>query len=73
MSLAVREQPRNAQQLAVLLNFDYTAARHRLEGLNKLVQTMGEKYGKLCYASEVMELNWKVLEHILEKIRMIQR
>ena len=63
---AVREQPRNAQQLSQALNLDYTTIRHHLGVLekNRLVLTEGEKYGKLYFLSEVMEANWDKLEAI---------
>jgi DNA-binding transcriptional ArsR family regulator len=66
---AIREQPRNAQQLAQLIQIDYTTARHHLGVLekNRLVQTMGEKYGKLYFLSDVMDSNWGMLEKILIK------
>ena len=66
---AVREQPRNAQQLSQALNLDYTTIRHHLGVLekNRLVLTEGEKYGKLYFLSEVMEANWGKLEAITGK------
>lgn len=66
---AIREQPRNAQQLSQLLHLDYTTIRHHLGVLekNRLVLTEGEKYGKLYFVSEVMEANWAKLEDIVSK------
>ena len=66
---AVREQPRNAQQLSQALSLDYTTIRHHLGVLekNRLVLTEGEKYGKLYFLSEVMEANWAKLEAIAGK------
>lgn len=45
---AIKEQPRNAQQLSQLLRLDYTTVRHHLGVLekNRLVLTEGDKYGK---------------------------
>jgi DNA-binding transcriptional ArsR family regulator len=67
---AVREQPRNAQQLSQALSLDYTTIRHHLGVLekNRLVLTEGDKYGKLYFLSELMEANWGKLEAITEKI-----
>ena len=67
---AVREQPRNAQQLSQALSLDYTTIRHHLGVLekNRLVLTEGDKYGKLYFLSEVMEANWGKLETITGKI-----
>jgi DNA-binding transcriptional ArsR family regulator len=63
---AIKEQPRNAQQLSQLLHLDYTTIRHHLGVLEKnhLVLTEGEKYGKLYFLSEMMEGNWAKLQEI---------
>ena len=65
----IKEQPRNAQQMAQLLHLDYTTVRHHLGVLekNRLIITQGEKYGKLYFLSEVMEANWSKLEEIVSK------
>ena len=66
---AIKEQPRNAQQLTQMLGVDYTTVRHHLKVLeqNRLVVTEGEKYGKLYFLSEAMESSWGKLEEILRK------
>ncbi len=66
---AIKEQPRNAQQLAQLLQIDYTTVRHHLGVLekNRLIITEGDRYGKLYFISEVMEANWPKLEEIVSK------
>ena len=63
---AIKEQPRNAQQLSQLLHLDYTTVRHHLGVLekNRLVLTEGDKYGKLYFLSETMEANWEKLQGI---------
>jgi DNA-binding transcriptional ArsR family regulator len=68
---AIREEPRNAQQLSQALKFDYTTIRHHLKVLetNRIVITQGEKYGKLYFISEQMEAHWSTLEGILQKTR----
>jgi DNA-binding transcriptional ArsR family regulator len=68
---AVREQPRNAQQLSLALGLDYTTIRHHLRVMkeNRIVVTEGESYGKLYFVSENMEAHWAALEAILEKTR----
>jgi len=68
---AIRQQPRNAQQLAEALNLDYTTVRHHLRVLqqNHIVVTEGETYGKLYFVSDSMEAHWKALEAILEKAK----
>lgn len=66
---AIKEQPRNAQQLAQALHVDYTTVRHHLRVLeqNRLIVTEGEKYGKLYFLSSEMESSWPKLEEILQK------
>ena len=68
---AIREQPRNAQQLSETLNLDYTTIRHHLKVLeqNHLVVTEGDSYGKLYFLTDSMEAHWTALEAILEKAR----
>ena len=68
---AIREQPRNAQQLSEALGLDYTTVRHHLRVLreNHIVITEGETYGKLYFVSDSMEGHWKALEAILEKAK----
>ena len=68
---SIREQPRNAQQLAVALNLDYTTVRHHLKVLesNRLVLTEGDKYGKVYFVSDSMEAHWDKLQEIVQKNR----
>ena len=66
---AIKDQPRNAQQLTQALHVDYTTVRHHLRVLeqNRLIVTEGEKYGKLYFLSPDMEANWVKLDEILRK------
>jgi len=68
---AIREEPRNAQQLSEALGLDYTTVRHHLKVLeqNRIVITEGDSYGKLYFLSESMEAHWADLQAILEKVR----
>lgn len=68
---AIKEQPRNAQQLTQALHVDYTTVRHHLRVLeqNRLVVTEGEKYGKLYFLSSEMESSWSKLDEILSKTK----
>jgi len=72
---AIRDQPRNAQQLSEFLRLDYTTVRHHLRVLeaNRLVLTEGDKYGKLYFISDLMESHWEKLENILQKSRREKR
>jgi len=68
---AIREQPRNAQQLSQALDLDYTTVRHHLRVMenNRIVLTEGEKYGKIYFVSDGMESHWEELLEILKKTR----
>ena len=68
---ANREEPRNAQQLAELLDLDYTSIRHHLRVLlkNQVVVTSGPRYGQVYFLSPATESHWDDLERILEKFR----
>jgi len=66
---AVREEPRNAQQLAVALGLDYSTVRHHLRVLlsNHLIETTGTHYGQVYSISSLLDARWADLEHILER------
>jgi len=68
---AIRDEPRNAQQLAELLDLDYTSIRHHLRVLlkNQVVVTSGPRYGQVYFLSPATESHWDDLERILEKFR----
>ena len=60
----------NANQLGEALGVDYRTIRHHLEILekNKLVTSMGERYGKIYFLSVDLEQNFVVFEEIWKKI-----
>ncbi len=68
---SIKEEPRNAQQLSIALNLDYTTIRHHLKVLesNRLVLTEGDKYGKVYFISDSMEAHWDKLQEIVQKNR----
>lgn len=68
---AIRDEPRNNQQLSEALHLDYTTVRHHLKVLeqNRLVVTEGTSYGKLYFLSDAMEAHWQDLQAILDKTR----
>jgi len=68
---AIKEEPRNAQQLSEGLGLDYTTVKHHLKvlGQNHIVLTEGNSYGKLYFLSDAMESHWGKLEEILERSR----
>lgn len=68
---AIKEEPRNAQQLSERLGLDYTTVKHHLKvlGQNHIVLTEGNSYGKLYFLTDAMESHWGKLEEILERSR----
>ena len=68
--MAIREEPRNANQLRILLGVDYRTIRHHLDVLEKngLVTSMGDRYGKMYFLSTDLEENFRVFEEIWNKI-----
>jgi len=66
----ITKTPRNANELATLLNLDYKTTRHHLDMLEKnhLITTMGNKYGILYFPSELLEENMHFFKEIWGKI-----
>jgi len=66
----VHETPQNANQLANLLKMDYKTIRHHLGVLekNRIVTSVGDKYGATYFLSQTMEDNYALFEEILNKI-----
>src|SRR5947199_360872 len=69
--LAIRDEPRNAQQLAEGLALDYKTVRHHLRvlGKNGLVTTAGERYGQVYFLSPSIESRWAVFENIVRDMQ----
>jgi DNA-binding transcriptional ArsR family regulator len=67
---ALKETPRNANQLAGLLGMDYRTIRHHIEVLekNRIITSAGEGYGTTYFLSPVMEENYAMFEEIVHKI-----
>jgi len=68
---AIKEEPRNAQQLSEKLGLDYTTVKHHLKVLvqNHIVLTEGNSYGKLYFLSDSMESHWAQFVEILERTK----
>ena len=68
--VALRETPQNANQLATLLKMDYKTMRHHLEVLekNKIITSVGDRYGATYFLSQTMEDNYVLFEEIVKKI-----
>lgn len=67
---ALKETPQNANQLATALNMDYKTIRHHLSVLekNRIITSVGDKYGATYFLSQVMEENYVLFEEILNKL-----
>ena len=67
---ALKDKPQNANQLATLLKMDYKTMRHHLEvlGKNRLITSVGDRYGETYFLSQVMEDNYSLFEEIMMKI-----
>jgi len=67
---SLKDKPQNANQLATLLGMDYKTMRHHLEVLekNRLITSIGERYGATYFLSQVMEDNYSLFEEITNKI-----
>ncbi|MGD0330457.1 MAG: winged helix-turn-helix domain-containing protein [Nitrososphaeria archaeon] len=65
----LRENPKNANQLAILLKVDYRTVRHHLEVLqrNRLIISVGDRYGATYFLSPAMEANYALFEEIMNK------
>ena len=72
---AIRDEPRNAQQLSEALGLDYTTVRHHLKVMeqNRILVTEGDSYGKMYFVSEAMEAHWPSLLDVLEKAKRRER
>ena len=67
---ALKETPQNANQLATMLKMDYKTMRHHLEVLekNKIITSIGDRYGATYFLSQTMEDNYSMFEEIMKKI-----
>ena len=67
---ALKETPQNANQLATMLKMDYKTMRHHLEVLekNKIITSIGDRYGATYFLSQTMEENYALFEEIMKKI-----
>ena len=67
---SLKETPLNANQLATLLKMDYKTMRHHLDVLekNKVITSIGDRYGSTYFLSQTMEENYALFEEIAGKI-----
>lgn len=67
---ALRERPRNANQLANALDLDYTTIRHHLDVLsdNNVVTRTDNDYAAVYLLTDQVTSNWSIVETILETV-----
>jgi len=67
---ALKEMPRNANQLATDLRLDYKTVRHHLGILlkNRIISSAGNGYGTTYFLSEELDEKYSILEEIWRKI-----
>jgi len=67
---ALKEMPRNANQLAADLRLDYKTVRHHLGILlkNRIISSAGDGYGTMYFVSNELSEQYFVLEEIWRKI-----
>ncbi len=67
---ALKDRPYNANQLTELLGLDYKTVRHHLKVLqdNKVITSVGEKYGTVYFLSPYMEKDYEVFAEYLDRI-----
>jgi predicted ArsR family transcriptional regulator len=66
----LEQRPRNANELAEKLEFDYTTIRHHLDVLqeNNVVRKSADAYGAVYLFTEQAESNWNTIEEIIETV-----
>lgn len=67
---ALEARPRNANELANALSYDYTTIRHHLEVLseNNVVRSSGTGYGDIYLLTDAVKAEWETMEHILDTV-----
>lgn len=68
--IALRDEPRNANQLSGILNVDYRTVRHHIDLLekNRLIMSIGDRYGKMYFLAPELEENFTEFERIWNQI-----
>jgi predicted transcriptional regulator len=69
---AIRERPRNLNQLATDLGFQYNLVQHHVGVLkrNSLVSTVGEHYGMTYFLSPWLDAHFEVFEAVARELRL---
>jgi len=69
---AIKERPRNLNQLANDLGFQYTLVQHHVGVLkrNSLVSVVGEHYGQTYFLSPWLEAHYDVFELVAKELKL---
>lgn len=64
------EQPRNANELAARLDYDYTTIRHHLDVLedNNILRSAGSGYGDIYLFTDAIKAEWETMDHVLATV-----
>jgi len=64
------KKPRNANELATILDLNYKTTRHHIRVLEKnfLITSMGKGYGKIYFPSNLLEENMHLFKEIWEDL-----
>ena len=67
----IRENPTNANQIALQLDIDYKAVQHHMKVLekNNMVSKIGGKYGATYFVSTLFEECQEVFDEIISKLQ----
>lgn len=68
--VALRNRPRNTNQLAEALDLDYKTVQHHLKVLreNRVLMRGGEGYGAIFLPTPEMENSWEAFDEIAAKV-----
>ena len=69
---AIRERPRNLNQLATDLGFQYNLVQHHVGVLkrNSLLSTVGEHYGMTYFLSPWLDAHFDVFEAVARELKL---
>jgi predicted transcriptional regulator len=69
---AIRERPRNLNQLATDLDFQYNLVQHHVGVLkrNSLLSTVGEHYGMTYFLSPWLDAHFEVFEAVARELKL---
>ena len=67
---ALKDRPYNANQLTELQGMEYKTVRQHLKVLqdNKVITSVGDRYGTVYFLSQYMEKEYEVFEDYLDKM-----